>query len=76
MVSQEMPLKSYLTFPDGVYPREDVSESDKLKALDLIKDNLGFKYLYNAKHTDGVIITFPDGKEYLVTHNKEVIPYK
>ena len=74
MVSQEMPLKSYLTFPDGVYPREDVSDSDKLKAIELI--GLNFEYLYNAKHADGVIITFPDGKEYLVTHNKEVIPYK
>ena len=73
MVQEEIPLSSHLTFPDGVYPREDVSDVDKLKAIELI--GLNFEYLYSAKHADGVIVTFPDGKKYLVTHTKEVMPY-
>ena len=75
IVSEEMPLSSHLTFSDGIYPREDVSETDVLKSLDIMKDSLSFKYLYSAKHADGVIVTFPDGNQYLVTHTKDVIPY-
>lgn len=76
IVSEEMPLSSHLTFSDGVYPREDVSEADLLKALEIMKSSLMFEYLYSAQHADGVIITFPDGKKYLVTHTKDVIPYR
>ena len=75
IISEEMPLSSHLTFPDGIYPREDVSETDKLKTLEVMKNSLKFKYLYSSQYTDGVIVTFPDGKEYLVTHAKDVIPY-
>ena len=75
MVQEEIPLSSYLTFPDGVSPREDVSDSDVLKALEVMKDSLSFEYLYSAKHADGVSVTFPDDKKYLVTHTKEVMPY-
>ena len=73
MVKEEIPLSSHLTFPDGVSPRKDVSDADKLKAIELI--GLNFEYLYSAKHADGVIVTFPDGKKYLVTHTKDVMPY-
>ena len=73
MVKEEIPLSSHLTFPDGAYPRKDVSDADKLKAIELI--GLNFEYLYSAKHADGVIVTFPDGKKYLVTHTKDVMPY-
>ena len=73
IVSEEIPLSSYLTFPDGIYPQETVSDSDKLKALEIIE--LKFEYLYSSKHADGVIVTFPDGSRHLVTHDKEIIPY-
>tara|TARA_B100000085_G_scaffold9111_1_gene7973 strand:- start:1092 stop:1370 length:279 start_codon:yes stop_codon:yes gene_type:complete len=77
IISEEMPLSSHLTFSDGVYPREDVSETDKLKTLEIIesKNILRFEYSYSAKYADGVIVTFPDGKKYLVTHTEDVIPY-
>ena len=71
-----MPLSSHLTFPDGIHPREHVSETDAMKSLEIMKNSLKFEYLYSAKHADGVIVTFPDDKKYLVTHSKEVIPYK
>ena len=75
IISEEMPLSSHLTFSDGIYPREDVSEADKLKTLEIMKNSLKFKYLYSAQHADGVIVTLADGTEYLVTHTKDVIPY-
>ena len=76
IISEEMPLSSHLTFPDGIHPREDVSEADISKSLEIMKSSLIFEYLYSAKHADGVIVTFPDGKKYLVTHTKDVIPYR
>ena len=69
-------LDDMLTFKDGLYPRENVSESDKSEALEIIRNKLSFKYSYSATHADGIIITFSDGKEYLITYDKEVIPYK
>lgn len=75
IISEEIPLSSHLTFSDGMYPREDVSETDELKTLEIMKNSLKFEYLYSAQHADGVIVTFPDGRKYLVTHTKDVIPF-